>query len=118
MMKAFQKHYPFVCTVAVVFLSITVTHAQVQPEPPNPRSRSEIESVLTKAPKISSGNLRNLHIVLLASEKDHGINEHDYPLWQDNWQLFLGGQKAGSNANNPRARGVCPWTRGLFVTSA
>ncbi len=92
-MMTFQKSYPFVCTVTGVFLSIIAVQAQVHPEPPNPRSRSEIESVLAKAPKVSSKNLRNLHIVLLASKKDHGINEHDYPLWQENWQLLLGGTK-------------------------
>jgi type 1 glutamine amidotransferase len=34
--------------------------------------------------------LRPLRIVLVAGPKDHGINEHDYPLWQMRWQALLG----------------------------
>ena len=28
---------------------------------------------------------------MLASDKDHGLNEHDYPLWQKRWKRLLGG---------------------------
>ena len=96
-MTTFRKSYPYVCVVAVVFLSITAVQTQVPPEPPDPRSRIEIESVLAKAPKVSNENFCNLNIALLASEKDHGLNEHDYPLWQKNWQMLLGGTKDGSD---------------------
>jgi len=97
-MTAFRKSNPFICAFTMIFVSIAAAQAQDHPDPPDPRSRSEVESVLAKAPKVSSENLRDLHIVLLASEKDHGLNEHDYPLWQKNWQLLLGGVKSGSDA--------------------
>ncbi len=35
----------------------------------------------------SSTNL--LHILLVAGPKDHGPDEHDYPLWQKRWQILL-----------------------------
>ena len=53
---------------------------------------------MAEAPKVSEADLRDLHIVLLASEKDHGLYEHDYPLWQKNWALLLGGEKSDSKA--------------------
>lgn len=34
---------------------------------------------------------RPLRVVLLASPKDHGPGEHDYPLWQARWTQLLGG---------------------------
>ena len=97
-MTIFKVSNPFICVVAVIFVSITAAQAQDLPTPPNPRSLSEVESVLDKAPWSAGENLRDLHIVLLASEKDHGLNEHDYPLWQKNWALLLGGEKSGSDA--------------------
>lgn len=63
---------------------------------PKPRSRSEVETVLAKAPEPrAEKKLRNLNIVLVAFKKDHGPDEHDYPLWQKRWSLLLGGEKAG-----------------------
>ena len=97
-MTTFRKSYPFICAVAAIFVSITTTRTQDLPSPPDPHSRSAVESVLAKAPRNSGKNLRDLDIVLLASEKDHGLNEHDYPLWQKNWALLLGGVKSGSDA--------------------
>lgn len=65
-------------------------------EAPKPRSRSEIEAVLAKAPKPPARRkLRELNVVLVAFKKDHGLNEHDYPLWQKRWAVLLGGKKAG-----------------------
>ena len=32
---------------------------------------------------------RKLRIVLSAGPKDHGVGEHDYPLWQKRWQTLL-----------------------------
>ena len=65
-------------------------------EAPEPRSRSEVEAVLAKAPKPPARrNLRELNVVLVAFKKDHGPNEHDYPLWQKRWAVLLGGKKAG-----------------------
>ena len=60
------------------------------------RSRRQIESMLALAPKLPATNkLRKLNIVLLADKKDHGPNEHDYPLWQKRWLTLLGGKHAG-----------------------
>jgi type 1 glutamine amidotransferase len=58
------------------------------------QSRAEIEAVLAQAPPapLASG-LRPLEIVLVADEKDHGPNEHDYPLWQKRWKVLLGGME-------------------------
>jgi len=65
-------------------------------EAPKPRSRSEVEAVLAKAPKPPARReLRELNVVLVAFKKDHGPNEHDYPLWQKRWAVLLGGRKAG-----------------------
>ena len=94
-MTTYKKSYPFIFAVAVIFVEITTAQTQ---DIPAPRSQSEVESVLAKAPGISEENLRDLHIVLLSSEKDHGLNEHDYPLWQKNWALLLGGVNSGSDA--------------------
>ena len=61
-------------------------------EPPKPRSRSEVEAVLAKAPKPPARRkLADLNVVLVAFKKDHGENEHDYPLWQKRWAVLLGG---------------------------
>ncbi len=65
-------------------------------EAPKPRSRSEVEAVLAKAPKPPARRkLRELNVVLVAFKKDHGPDEHDYPLWQKRWAVLLGGKKAG-----------------------
>ncbi|MDH3246986.1 MAG: hypothetical protein OEM26_20350, partial [Saprospiraceae bacterium] len=84
--------------IALIFLSITTAAAQDHPSPPDPRNRSEVEAILAIAPGINRNSLRDLHIVLLASEKDHGLHEHDYPLWQQNWAMLLGGSQSGSEA--------------------
>lgn len=63
-------------------------------EPPKAPSRAEIEAILVKAPKVEAKELKQLNIVLLADVKDHGENEHDYPLWQKRWALLLGGEAA------------------------
>jgi type 1 glutamine amidotransferase len=65
-------------------------------EAPKPRSRGEVEAVLARAPKPPARRkLRELNVVLVAFKKDHGDNEHDYPLWQKRWAVLLGGKKAG-----------------------
>jgi type 1 glutamine amidotransferase len=97
-MNSFRKNGPYICVAALVFLTIPAAHAQHTPDAPDPRSRAEVESVLAKAPQVSSDNLRDLNIVLVASEKDHGLYEHDYPLWQKRWHLLLGGAQSGSEA--------------------
>ncbi|NND33249.1 MAG: hypothetical protein HKN76_11720 [Saprospiraceae bacterium] len=93
------KKFSSTTVVVLSLITLTTTLAQVEPAPPEARSIKEISSVLAKAPKIPEENLRSLRIVLLASEKDHGPHEHDYPLWQKNWALLLGGEQSGSDAD-------------------
>jgi len=87
--------------VAVYLLVFTMVGLQIASnllaaEAPKPRSRSEVEAVLAKAPKPAAvRKLRELNIVLVAFKKDHGDNEHDYPLWQKRWAVLLGGKDAG-----------------------
>jgi hypothetical protein len=58
------------------------------------KAARQIESMLVLAPKSPAANkLRQLNIVLLADKKDHGPNEHDYPLWQKRWSLLIGGKR-------------------------
>jgi type 1 glutamine amidotransferase len=49
-----------------------------------------VEAALQK----QDGAPKQLRIVLLADKKDHKVNEHDYPLWQERWALLLGGRAA------------------------
>ena len=99
--KQLMSHFKsplLIYVIALIFLSITTAAAQDHPSPPDPRNRSEVEAILAIAPGINRNSLRDLHIVLLASEKDHGLHEHDYPLWQQNWAMLLGGSQSGSEA--------------------
>lgn len=63
-----------------------------QPLPPEPPRRSQVDAAL----QTQGGAPKRLRIVLLADKKDHKVNEHDYPLWQDRWALLLGGKAASS----------------------
>jgi len=77
-------------------ISLQLASGLLAAEAPKPRSRSEVEAVLAKAPKPPARRkLRELNVVLVAFKKDHGPNEHDYPLWQKRWAVLLGGKKAG-----------------------
>jgi hypothetical protein len=79
--------------LSVLTISAATYAAETPPPPPPPRTRAEVEAVLAKAPPApSASELRPLNIVLLADEKDHGLNEHDYPLWQMRWNALLGGK--------------------------
>ena len=82
-------------------------------EAPRPRSRSEVRAILAKAPKPPARRkLRDLNVVLVAFKKDHGPNEHDYPLWQKRWAALLGGEQAGQekqvNLYGPAPKGKQP----------
>jgi len=75
-------------------------------EAPPPRDSAELTAILAKAPKPPAPDaLRELHIVLLAGPKDHGPNEHDYPLWQKRWKVLLGGKGEG---DEPKVNCYCP----------
>jgi len=84
------------CIIIIAILFVLPVEGAVQE--PEARHREEIEKVLAKAPKPASGDsLRELTIVLIADKKDHGPNEHDYPLWQKRWSLLLGGKQAADS---------------------
>jgi type 1 glutamine amidotransferase len=61
-------------------------------------SRADVAAVLAAAQARAASEqvARDVHIVLLADEKDHGPDEHDYPRWQSRWALLLGGAGASS----------------------
>ncbi|MBN2312435.1 MAG: ThuA domain-containing protein [Sedimentisphaerales bacterium] len=87
-----MKNKPVVCLLVVATINTFLWAV----EAPKPRSRSEVEAVLAKAPKaLPKNQLRQLNVVLIAFQKDHKENEHDYPLWQKRWAVLLGGQKTG-----------------------
>jgi type 1 glutamine amidotransferase len=65
------------------------------PDPPAPPVRSEVQAVTAKSTAANEPT-RKLRIVLLVDKKDHGVNEHDYPLWQERWALLLGGRTAST----------------------
>ena len=80
-------------------------HAGAHPAPP-PRARAEVEAILAKAPKPPAvEELRELNVILLAGKKDHGPNEHDYPLWQKRWKVLLGGKGPD---DEPKVNCFCP----------
>lgn len=87
-----MKSKVMICLLIVPAIS-TILFAVEAPKPP---SRSEVEAVLAKAPKAPPARkLQELNIVLVAFKKDHGENEHDYPLWQKRWSVLLGSKSAG-----------------------
>jgi putative heme-binding domain-containing protein len=59
-------------------------------EPPE-RKLSEVNAILEKSnhPKIHSSDLNPLRIVLCDGPKDHGVNEHDYPVWKERWSKLF-----------------------------
>ena len=84
------------CVLIVVAVSSQIVSDLWAVEAPKPRSRGQVRSVLAKAPKPPTRRkLRELNVVLVACKKDHGPNEHDYPLWQKRWAVMLGGKQAG-----------------------
>ncbi|MCI0739943.1 MAG: ThuA domain-containing protein [Gemmataceae bacterium] len=60
-------------------------------DPPLPRARrlDDLVQVLGSAPTAAYGDLPPLRILLCAGPKDHGPDEHDYPLWLDRWSRLL-----------------------------
>ncbi|HSI64285.1 MAG TPA: ThuA domain-containing protein, partial [Candidatus Saccharimonadia bacterium] len=66
------------------------TITRTDPPAPAPRSLREIASLL---PQPASAEARAawkpLRILLSIDKKDHGIDEHDYPLWLDRWTRLL-----------------------------
>ena len=52
------------------------------------RSRAEVAAVLAGSQPLSA-DLKQLSVVLVAGNKDHGPGEHDYPAWQIQWGQLL-----------------------------
>ncbi len=105
-----MKTRALICVLFLATIGSQLTSDSWAVEAPKPRSRSEVEAVLAKAPKPPArGKSRELNVVLVAFKKDHGPNEHDYPLWQKRWAVLLGGKKAGQekqvNLYGPAPRG-------------
>lgn len=72
-------------------LSEPLEPAQIQrhdPGPPPPRPIAEVEKILGHLRPLE--NPAPLRILLVAGPKDHGLDEHDYPLWLDRWSRLLG----------------------------
>lgn len=94
----------FLCVVRIAALSFCL-HLDADPTPgatpPPARNRQEVEAVLALAPKAPpTSELRPLELVLVANRKDHGFEEHDYPLWMERWKVLLGGKKADAEQVN------------------
>jgi putative heme-binding domain-containing protein len=60
-------------------------------EPPTPPARhlSEISAVLGSMPASPAKPQAALKVLLCSGPKDHGQDEHDYPLWLDRWSRLL-----------------------------
>src|SRR5882724_5931698 len=77
--------------VSIIFAAISAHCLAAETNvAPDPRTRAEVDAVLKKAPPpIAEDKLKPLNILLLAGKKDHGVGEHDYPLWQKNWTPLM-----------------------------
>ncbi|HUF62377.1 MAG TPA: ThuA domain-containing protein [Verrucomicrobiales bacterium] len=63
----------------------------VRDDAPPPRSLSGFETLFADAPTPApAGSAEPFRVVLCAGEKDHGPDEHDYPLWRERWTKLLG----------------------------
>ncbi|HEU0009698.1 MAG TPA: hypothetical protein VFT34_07780, partial [Verrucomicrobiae bacterium] len=58
---------------------------------PPPRNLAEVKALLDASTQNPEPGTRNpeLNIVLCDGPKDHGIGEHDYPLWKKRWSTLL-----------------------------
>jgi hypothetical protein len=59
---------------------------RLDPPIPAARTRAEIAPFIASANATSSKPMR---ILLCAGPKDHGVDEHDYPVWLDRWSKLL-----------------------------
>jgi putative heme-binding domain-containing protein len=83
------------------------TITRTDPPAPPSRTHSEVAALLPAAPTVeTTSRWKPLHILLSAGEKDHGIDEHDYPLWLERWSKLLAlgdGVKVTTCMNFPSA---------------
>jgi putative heme-binding domain-containing protein len=65
--------------------------AQTSPgNQPPPRKRNEVEKAMARKSRNAKGELRQLRVLLLDAQKDHGPGEHDYPAWKKKWMGLFG----------------------------
>jgi type 1 glutamine amidotransferase len=88
-------------TIAFFLSAATVQLFAADPKPSPPlRTRAEVQAVLSKSRSTDERAMRQLkRIVLVATVKDHGPGEHDYPAWQKDWLKLLG-QAQGVSVSN------------------
>lgn len=55
---------------------------------PKPRTVAEVNAVLSGAPNPPE-KTRPIRVVLVDGPKDHGLGEHDYPVWKKAWAELL-----------------------------
>ena len=61
---------------------------RLNPVMPPARTRKEIEDFVAPSIAVPS-SLKPLHILLCIDNQDHGVDEHDYPVWQKRWAKLL-----------------------------
>ena len=61
---------------------------RVDPPMPPARTREELAPFLPSASAVPD-SATPLRILLCIDTKDHGVDEHDYPLWQQRWAKLL-----------------------------
>jgi hypothetical protein len=61
---------------------------RLDPAPPPARTRAEITPFLPPG-AAAPAEPQPLRVLLAAGQKDHGIDEHDYPLWLERWSRLL-----------------------------
>ena len=62
--------------------------ARTDPGPPPARKLSDVSPHIPVFDP-SAKQLKPMRILLSAGEKDHGVDEHDYPLWLERWSTLL-----------------------------
>lgn len=63
---------------------------RADPPTPAPRTLKELAPILPpSASPEARAAWKPLRILLVTDSKDHGIDEHDYPLWLDRWTRLL-----------------------------
>ncbi len=61
---------------------------RLDPPMPPARTREEVAAFVSSS-TASSAATTPLRILLCIDTKDHGVDEHDYPLWQQRWAKLL-----------------------------
>ena len=67
----------------------TAPITRTDPPPPAARRLDDVVRVLGYTPSAPEGTQPPLRILLCGGPKDHGPDEHDYPLWLDRWSRLL-----------------------------